>query len=319
VHLGAGQARLLAAREPIDEALGRADLDAATREKLALVPEVRASAAAFGLDVGGQYTSWAPWPGDRIVTALITTRPGEIEPAGFWFPLVGTVPYKGFFDPARAEAEAARWRAQGRDVCLAPVPAYSTLGWLDDPVTGPMLRAGTGALVETLFHELVHRTVFARDAGDFNEGLATFVGQEASIAFFAARHGEASEEARGERLRVAEERQLAALLGALRSRIAALYASTPAGPARDTERGRLEAEARARIAALPLATRDAPRFAERARLGDACLALEGTYTGDLPRYAARRDELGGLRALLEAARAAARTPDPRLALLGAGP
>lgn len=318
-HLGAGQARLLCAREPIDEALARRDLDESIRAKLALVPAVRAFASELGLDVGGQYTSWAPWPGDRVVTALITTRPGEIDAAGFWFPIVGTVPYKGFFSLARAEDEAGPLRAIGNDVCLAAVPAYSTLGWLDDPVTGPMLRAEAGALVETLLHELVHRTVFAKDSGDFNEGLATYVGQQASIAFFASRHGEASEEARHERQRVAEERAVSRVLGELRARVAKLYAEAPAGAERDAERRRLEDETRTALAALPLETRDAGVLAQRARLGDACLALEGTYTGDLARYDAKRAELGSLGAIVAAARAAARTPDPRVALLGAGP
>lgn len=307
------------AREPIEEAIARPDLDEATRAKLALVPEVRTFASQLGLDVGGQYTSWAPWPGDRIVTAVITTRPGEIDAAGFWFPIVGTVPYKGFFSLPRAEREAAGLRRRGNDVCLAAVPAYSTLGWLDDPVTGPMLGAETGALVETLFHELVHRTVFAKDAADFNEGLATFVGQEASVAFFASRHGTESAEARRERRRVTEEREISALLGGLRASVASLYADLPAGPERDSRRQRLTEAARAALADLPLETRDAGLLAARARLGDACLALEGAYTGDQSRYEAKRAELGSLGALLGAARAAAATPDPRLALLGAGP
>src|SRR5262245_59467267 len=185
-HVTAGQMRLLAARRPIDAVLADPATPEPLRERLALAPQARELARGLGLEVGGQYTTYVAWPGDRVVTAVVATRPGEVEAAGFWFPIVGTVPYKGFFDPARARAEADRLRGRGYDVCEVAVPAYSTLGWLDDPLTEPMLRGGPGRIVETIVHELVHATVFLPDAADWNEGVATFVGQEASVAWYAA-------------------------------------------------------------------------------------------------------------------------------------
>ena len=316
-HLAAGQARLLWAREPIDEALTEPDLSPDFRTRLALVPEVRAFAATLGLDVGERYTSYAPWPGDRIVTALVATRPGEIDPHLFWFAFVGSVPYRGYFDPEYAQEDAAELESEGYDVCLSAVPAYSTLGWMDDPVTGPMLQRDDVDLVDTLIHELLHQTVYARNAGRFNEGLATFVGQEGAILFFAQRDGPDAASTRAARASVADDRALSAALERTRARIDALYAATPAGPERDTERAAIEAEARAKIAALPLTTRDAARVAKRVRLGDACLALEGTYTGDLPRYEAALARAGDLPTLIQRAKQAARTQDPRETLLGA--
>ena len=123
-HLAAGQTRLLLARRPLEAALADPALEPALRAQLALVREVRGFAPGIGLRLGGQYTSYAAWPGDRVVTSVVTTRPGEIEAAPFRFPIVGRVPYKGFFDAARAEGEAERLRARGWDVCLVPVPAY---------------------------------------------------------------------------------------------------------------------------------------------------------------------------------------------------
>jgi predicted aminopeptidase len=133
-HLAEGQWGLLRAREPIAAVLDDAATPVAVRDSLALVAAVRRFAAEIGLTVSGQYESYAPWPGDRVVTALVATRSGEIDPAGFWFPLLGTQPYKGYFDLARAEREAESLRRAGLDTCLVPVPAYSTLGWFDDPV-----------------------------------------------------------------------------------------------------------------------------------------------------------------------------------------
>src|SRR5690606_7040703 len=160
----------------LHEVLADPRTDAALRERLALVAPVLEYAREIGLDVGSQYTTYADWPGDRVVTAVVATRPGEVDPAGFWFPLVGRVPYKGFFSLERALREAEALAADGLDTCLVPVSAYSTLGWLPDPVTGPLARRGAAALVETLIHELVHATVYVPGDATFNEGLATFVG-----------------------------------------------------------------------------------------------------------------------------------------------
>ena len=254
-HVAAGQVRLLAARRPIDAVIADPATPADLRERLALAPQARELARGLGLEVGGQYTSYVAWPGDRVVTAVVATRPGEVQAAGFWFPIVGSVPYKGFFDPARARAEADGLRARGQDVCEVPVPAYSTLGWLDDPLTQPMLRGDPGRIVETIVHELVHATVFLPDAADWNEGIATFVGQEASVAWHAA--AGRSAEAERERARVEDDRRLAAALLALRQEVAELYAREPAGPGRDTARAAAQARAREAIAALPLTTRNA--------------------------------------------------------------
>jgi predicted aminopeptidase len=313
-HVAAGQWRLLARRQPIDALLRDPTTPADLRERLALAPEARRLARELGLEVGGQYTSYVAWPGDRVVTAVVATRPGEVEPRGFWFPIVGRVPYKGFFDPERAHAEALDLQREGCDVCEVAVPAYSTLGWLDDPVTQPMLQADPGRIVETIVHELVHATVFVPDAPDWNEGVATFVGQEAAVRW-QVEAGRSADAAR-ERARVEDERRLAAALLALRAEVADLYAREPAGPARDAARAAAESRARDAVAALPLSTRDAPELARTLRLNDACLALVGTYSADLPRYAELLASEGGdLATFVGRLRAAAAAPDPRAALL----
>ena len=217
-----GQLRLLRAREPIATVLQDPSTPADDRERLGLVLEARDFARGIGLDVGEQYTSYAPWPGDRRVTAVVAVRPGSLETEDFWFPIVGRVPYKSYFDRALADGEAQRLRADGLDVCLAVVPAYSTLGWLADPVTGPLLRAPAPDLVATVIHELVHVTVYVPDDADWNEGLATFVGQEGSVRFFEERGGAGSEAARYARARVEDQRAISAGMLALREAASAV-------------------------------------------------------------------------------------------------
>lgn len=316
-HVAAGHLRLLWAREPVDAVLADPATPPELRARLALVEEARAFARDLGLDVGGQYTSYVAIPGDRVVTSVVATRPGEVEPAGFTFPLVGTVPYKGFFDLGRAQAEAARLRERGLDVCLVAVPAYSTLGWTDDPLTTPLVERGEpGQLVETVIHELVHATVFWRSEPDLNESAARFVGEEGSVRFAADNGGDAAHE----RARVAEARRVATALLAFRDRVAALYAREPDGPARTRERARLEARAREELAALPLTTRDPAQIARDVRLNDACLALRGTYAADLPRHERLLAALGGdLHAYVAHLVAARDADDPRAAVFGAPP
>ena len=316
-HLANGQLELLRARRPIVDVLADPATSDALRAQLELVERTRAFAARLGLEVAGQYTSYVPWPGDRIVTNVVAARPGELAPATFWFPLVGDVPYRGFFDQQRAEVEAERLRDDGYDVCIGGVRAYSTLGWFDDPVTAPMLGMGDGLLVETLLHELVHATAYVASQPDFNEGIATFVGQEASVRFYA--ESGASDAANRRRREIDERRRISAETFAFRDTVAALYADSPPGEARDARRVEIEAEARARLAALPLEAYDPARVAAGAQLNDACLGISSTYSEDVPRYAAALTREPGLEAFIEALRRAAETPDPRTTLLGPTP
>jgi predicted aminopeptidase len=314
-HLARGQVRLLCSRIPVEDVIRAPDTSPGLRAQLELVADVRRYAEGLGLDVGGRYTDYAPWPGDAVVTTVVAARPGEVSPVTTWFPIVGDVPYRGYFDPELADAEAARLRAQNLDVCVQPVRAYSTLGWFDDPLTGPMLREDAGTLVETLFHELLHATVFVPGDPEFNEGVAAFYGQEARVRFYADLEGPAG--ADRERRIVSDHRRLRAEILALRRAVETLYSDQPAGPARDAQRASLESEARARIAGLSLGGRDLAGLAAEIPLGDACLAISGTYHADTARFVAVFDALGGdLRAFLARVREAAEAKDPRSALLG---
>src|SRR5262245_28704296 len=313
-HLAVGQARLMGAGRPIDDVIADPATPAELRERLAWIHEVRAFASELGLEVNDQYTSYVEWPGDRVVTTVVATPAGSLEPHRFWFPIVGHVPYKGYFDPALAHEEAEALRAEGFDVCEVPVRAYSTLGWFDDPVTGPMLRGSSGALAETLRHELMHATVFVSSQADFNEGVASFVGEEGSVRFFLERDG--TEAAERERARIADARQLASTLLAFRREVETLYAIDPAPSDLGEQRAAAEARARAAVAALPLTTRDPARLAADVRLSDACLALTRTYAADVDAYAATLAGMGNsLPEFVTRVRAAAETKDPRAALL----
>ncbi len=292
-HLASGQLKLLWLRQPIQEAIEDPAHPEQTRELLRLVESVRRFARDLGLRVDGQYTSYVDWPADRIVTTLVRTRPGSLEAVPHWYPIVGDLPYKGYFDQRRAEAEAERLRAEeGFDVCVSAITAYSTLGWLDDPVTSPMLAKGAASLVETLFHELVHATAFLDDEADFNESVAQFIGQQASIRFFeglSLKSAGRLPEASGVRDAIEDRRAIAAVIQSFRDRLLEIEDADE----RAERRTNAEAKVREELAALPLRALDPKRVAAGARLSDSCLALRGTYIRDLPRHAQVLTALGG--------------------------
>jgi predicted aminopeptidase len=179
-------------------------------------------------------------------------------------------------------------------------------------VPEPLLGRGEGFLVETLIHELVHGTLFVPGDADFNEGLASFVGQEGAVRFFAVRDGEAAGAA--QRWRIEDERAIAREIARLRTQVADLYRE-PDTPERAARRAALAEETRAALAALPLTTLPADAVARATPLQDACLALAATYDADLDAYARRLASLDGdLAAFIAEARRAARTENPRAAL-----
>jgi predicted aminopeptidase len=233
----------------------------------------------------------------------VATRPGEVEAAGFHFPLVGRVPYKGFFEIESAEHEAERLRADGLDVCVLPVRAYSTLGWFDDPLTTPMLEQPGGALTETVVHELVHSTVFVTSQPEFNEGVARFIGQEASVRLGAS-----------DRQRVDDDRLVAQALLTFQRRVAELYDGESDEAKRNATRRQLEAELRSHVAGLALVGRDPAALAATLRLNDACLAARGTYAQDAGRHEHILEALDGdLQAFVRRLRESAEQTDPRAA------
>ena len=122
----------------------------------------------------------------HVVSAAERTR---LEPYEWWFPIVGSVDYKGYFELADAQAEASRLSGEGYDIYVRPSVAFSTLGWFDDPVLSSWLRADPVRIAELLIHELLHRTWYVSGETAFNESLATFVGHVGAVEFFRAHDG----------------------------------------------------------------------------------------------------------------------------------
>src|ERR1700684_4041634 len=160
------EGKILWNRKPIDDELARGDLSPEGRQKLETVRAVRKFAAdQLGENVGGAYESIAPVDESAVVHVVMAAPRDSLEPYTWWFPIVGSVPYRGYFDESDATAEAAALEAQGLDTMVRPAVAFSSLGFFSDPVLTNLLKLDRVELAGGLIYELFHCTFYlASDA-----------------------------------------------------------------------------------------------------------------------------------------------------------
>jgi predicted aminopeptidase len=179
------ETRILARRRPIDEVLNDPSLDQTTRGKLELVVQARSYAKhGLNLDVGDSYTSYSDIGRDTLALVLSASPADRLAAHTWWFPIVGRVPYKGFFSLEAAEKEQLELQERRYDTYLRPTSAFSTLGWLPDPLLSTALGQDSVGLVETVIHEVTHNTLFVSGQVKFNESFANFVGSLGAIEFY---------------------------------------------------------------------------------------------------------------------------------------
>jgi predicted aminopeptidase len=229
----------VARRESIQKLLADPQTPAPLKAKLQLVESLRAFAAKdLKLPVDGHYLKYADMHRPFIVWNVEAAPEFSLEPKSWWYPLVGSLEYRGYFTEHGATNYAAKLRKKGYDVYIGGVQAYSTLGWFKDPVLNTFIVEPEPDLAETLFHELGHQRVFASGDTDFNEAFATTVGQEGARRWLRAKSDRAAYEEYLVQLR--RTAQFARLIQDTRGRLAALYGD------QRTEDGRLEATPRKR-------------------------------------------------------------------------
>ena len=191
LSVASGQLDILLASRPIDDVLATDELSDQQADRLRLVLDVRRFGIdRMGLDAAANYTQYYDTGGKPPAYNVSASRKDAFEPRTWTFPILGSLPYLGYFSLEEAQALETALQEEGLDTLLVPVAAYSTLGFFDDPVFSSMLERDEAWLANLILHEMTHTTVFRSGDIDFNESLATFVGRTGSNVFLCERFGE---------------------------------------------------------------------------------------------------------------------------------
>jgi predicted aminopeptidase len=189
-----GQMEIVRKRKPIAEVLADPATQPALRKKLEMVLRIRDFASQeLGLPDNQSYRGYADLQRPYVVWNVFAAEEFSLKPREWCFPVAGCVGYKGFFAEADANAFADEQKQKGGEVFIGNVPAYSTLGYFDDPVLNTFIHYPDNELARLIFHELAHQVAYVKDDSEFNESFATVVEKE-GLRRWLAKYGDATQE-----------------------------------------------------------------------------------------------------------------------------
>ena len=276
-----GQLALSARARPVAQVLADPQTPDALKQRLRAAVGIREFAVReLGLPDKGSYRSYAGLERRYVLWNVVAAPEFSLEPVQSCFPIAGCVAYRGYYAKADAERYAAARRAESDDVIVYGVPAYSTLGWFDDPLLSTFIDYPDAELARLMFHELAHQVVYVKDDSTFNESFAVTVEREGLKRWRAATGREAG---------APRKEEFAALVESTRKTLQALYRSGIAPE---------EMRRRKREALAPLKPwLGRTRGFEAAEPNNALLASYATYTGLVPMFERLlAEEHGDLRA-----------------------
>ena len=225
-HAAKGQYQLLHGSIPVEDALAGEILSPKENERLQLVALVKTfGEEKLGLKRTENYQTVYLESNQAPMHVLSASPKDRLEQVTWWFPIVGRMPYLGFFDLEKAKKKEESLLHKDLDVFLGVADAYSTLGWFKDPVTMNLLEGSTLNLVETILHEMTHTTLYLKGQGAFNEGLAVLVGKAGAVEFFENKYGPSDPLTIEARSSMADERIFSIYMDSLLNELHQLYNS----------------------------------------------------------------------------------------------
>lgn len=186
-----GQLTLMSEARPIDQWLADPGVEEKLKGRLEKVKEIRHFAASeLGLPDNESYKTYADLKRAYVLWNVVAAPALSLKPTMWCFPIAGCVNYRGYYNKREAQAFASELRAQGFDVQVSGVPAYSTLGWFNDPVLSTFIQYPDAELARLVFHELAHQVAYAKDDSRFNESFAVAV-EEVGVELWMEKFGDA--------------------------------------------------------------------------------------------------------------------------------
>jgi predicted aminopeptidase len=248
-----GHLDLMSRARPVPQWLADENTPPVLRERLALTQRMRDWAVAeLKLPDNGSYRSYADLQRNAAVWNVVAAPELSLRLKTWCFPVVGCVGYRGYFDLPRAQAEAKALQAQGLEVSVCGVPAYSTLGWINwlggDPLLNTFIHWSEGELARLVFHELAHQVVYAEGDTVFNESFATAVERIGVQRWLAQR---ASDDARKQYAALESRREdFRGLTSRYRERLNAVYNGDASDADKRAAKARLMGELRTEYARI---------------------------------------------------------------------
>ena len=188
-----GQFGILYNARPVSDVLADPTLPDSLKARIRLIEEIKKYAIdSLGLTASKSYTTFYDQRNKPILWVITAAQKYRLVAKEWSFPVIGTFAYKGFFDSTKAATAQKMLDDEGFDTNIGEVSAWSTLGFFKDPILSSMLYRSEGSLANLIIHEMTHGTLFIKDNLEYNENLASFVGDYGAIRFLKHRFGAAS-------------------------------------------------------------------------------------------------------------------------------
>jgi predicted aminopeptidase len=303
--LGARSARRL---------LASPQTDSRTRDLLLRAEDIRRYAfERIGLKRNGNFARYKQLERDHLLRVVSACAADSFTPYSWRYPLLGRLPYRGYYERADADREAARLAAEGWDVVVRPVDSFSTLGFARDPLYSFMADYSAYELASLILHEQTHATLFVRGQTQFSEELASYVGERGALDWLAGKVGTGSVEYSSALDQIADERAFGEWVRGLRGELEGVYGSPLSREGKLERKAELLAAFRDRFEREKLSRfrTEGFRAMSAPRLNNAYLSVFSLYSDDLPLIRSYCEKLCGddLRRLLADSRAMARRGD----------
>ena len=192
--LGWHQSSIIFHSVPVEEVLQNEGVDRQAKEKILFIQEVkRYGEEKLGLTRTKNYSKYFEVEGPVLYVITASEKDG-LQLYHWSFPITGKVTYKSFFTKKGVLKEERSLETKGYDTFVQEAGAYSTLGWLKDPIFSSMLQWDEATLANVILHEMTHATIYFKGQTEFNEQMATFVGNQGAIDFLCEKYGKRSNE-----------------------------------------------------------------------------------------------------------------------------
>jgi predicted aminopeptidase len=290
----AGQYQILSTQQPITKLIANTNTPATLRDRFRTVLDLREFAEKeLFLPADRHYLKYSDVHRRHVVWNVYAAPELSLEQKTWWYPIVGSLKYRGYFSEKAARNYAAKLRRDCWDVYVSGVDAYSTLGWFKEPLLNTFIYDNPADLAETIFHELGHQRLFISGDTDFNEAFATLVGQEGTRRWLAQKGDTNALETY--KASLAREDEYVRLVQATRAKLKVLYESNRSAPEKKAQKTAILEDLRAEYQRLKESWQG-DRTYDRwfaSELNNAKLNTVATYHDLLPAFTRLLDSCGG--------------------------